>query len=155
VNNCGEYWRIILEFTGVYAIILASESLTWSDSDPRLQPEACVRQGFQTASRLTSSKISSKPTILALCGNYFGRDRPLLFRPLTSAPGILINHEDQCEASLSFVSAQKRHSAFEDQVSRTVGAGGFVTKQQGGGSAYARHAQMKLPALEDYEHPPK
>jgi len=28
VKNSGEYWRIILEFTGVYAIMLVSESVT-------------------------------------------------------------------------------------------------------------------------------
>jgi len=28
MKNSGEYWRIILDFTGVYAIILASESVT-------------------------------------------------------------------------------------------------------------------------------
>ena len=36
MKNCGEYWRITLDFTGVYAIILVSESVIQSDSDPRL-----------------------------------------------------------------------------------------------------------------------
>jgi hypothetical protein len=33
VKNSGELWRIVLDFTGVYAITLASESVIQSDSD--------------------------------------------------------------------------------------------------------------------------
>jgi hypothetical protein len=55
---------------------------------------------LRNVSRLTSSKSSSKMTIIALCWNYYWGDGLLLFKPSTSASRILINHEEHCETSL-------------------------------------------------------
>jgi len=72
-------------------------------------PHRVCGKDLRTVSRLTSSKSSSKLTIMALCWNYYWRDGLLLFKPSTSASRILINHEDHCEASLPSVSAQQQH----------------------------------------------
>jgi len=55
---------------------------------------------------------------MALCGNYYWRDGLLFFKPPSFAPGILINHEEHCEAKVSSVSAEQRHFFIED---RTTG----------------------------------
>jgi hypothetical protein len=53
---------------------------------------------------------------MAFCWNYYWRDGLLLFKPLISAPGILINHEEHYETTVSSVSAQQRHFFIEDTV---------------------------------------
>jgi hypothetical protein len=58
---------------------------------------------------------------MAFFWNYYWPGGLLLFKPLFSAPGILINHKEHCEAKISTVSAQQRHFFIEDTVTSHAG----------------------------------